>query len=72
MGYLNKTCSASGPVLRAASEGNTWTQFTITNLGKSAQNEDLVEIKTYYPINSSQKPRYGFNIILISYRICDF
>jgi hypothetical protein len=55
MGYLNKTCSASGPVLRAASDGNTWTQFTLTKVGKTGQGEDLVEIETYYP-KSSHKP----------------
>jgi hypothetical protein len=56
MGYLNKTCSASGPVLRAASDGRTWTKFTLTKVGKSAQGEDLVAIQTYYP-KSSSKPR---------------
>jgi hypothetical protein len=58
MSYLNKTCQASGPVLRkAASEGKTWAKFTLTNVGKSAQGEDLVEIATYYPPLSSWKPR---------------
>ena len=56
MGYLNKTCSASGPVLRGATDGKTWTEFTFTKVGKSAQDEDLVEIETYYP-KSNQKPR---------------
>ena len=59
MGYRNKTCDASGPVLRDASEGNTWTEFTFTNMGKSAQGEDLVEVATYYPPSSS-KPRCVF------------
>lgn len=56
MGYLNKTCRASGPVLRAASAGKTWTKFTITKTGKNAQGQDLVELKTYYP-KSTRKPR---------------
>ena len=56
MGYWNKTCSDSGPVLRGASEGNSWTKFTLTNVVKSAQGEDLVEIATYYP-KSSHTPR---------------
>ena len=56
MGYLNKTCQASGPVLRKAANGNTWAKFTLTKVGKSAQGEDLVEIATYYPPSSS-KPR---------------
>jgi hypothetical protein len=56
MSYLNKTCSASGPVVRATSSGNTWTKFTLTKVGESGQGEDLVEIETYYP-KSSKKPR---------------
>jgi hypothetical protein len=56
MSYLNKTCSESGPVLRGASDGKTWTKFTFNKVGKSAQGEDLVEIQTYYP-KSSTTPR---------------
>jgi hypothetical protein len=57
MSYLNKTsCSASGPVIRKAANGNTWAKFTLKNVGRSAQGEELVEIATYYPPSSS-KPR---------------
>ncbi len=65
MGYLNKTCNAGtagstygstvGPLLRGAVNGNTWRMFTLTEVGKTAQNEVLVQIKTSYP-KSSQKP----------------
>jgi hypothetical protein len=56
MGYLNKTCSSSGPVLRLASNSNTWNIFTFTKVGKSAEGEELVQIETFYP-TSSNKPR---------------
>jgi hypothetical protein len=56
MSYLNKTCSESGPVLRAASDGKTWTKFTFTKVGESASGEDLVAIQTYYP-KSGSTPR---------------
>ena len=65
MAYLNKTCNAdaagsiyrpsAGPMLRAASAGNTWREFTLKKVGTTGQNENLVEIETHYP-KSSPKP----------------
>ena len=58
LGYLNKTCQAGtkskaygptcGPVLRTASDGKRWKEWTITVVGQVDGN-DLVTIENFYP-----------------------
>ena len=66
MAYLNKKCNAGtagpthgptvGPLLRDPIIGKTWGMFTLKEVGKTAQNEVLVEIQTSYPKSSQVKP----------------
>jgi hypothetical protein len=61
MGYLNTTCSAGTigsvyrPLVGPVISDSAFKMFSFTVVGKNNNNEDLVEIKTFYP-KSNRKP----------------